>query len=228
MISTRACGGHKITSATSWLKQLVALFVEVQFSFGGKSIQFITKLRKHLCVKQLLIPLEGSPQAGSVTFPEPDNRLTAFVLNYPFWTKTAPLRKLSNFPQTTKELLNKWTPPALGKISTGKRKKPTWKMIFFTAGIRTVKLSHCFYITSFLLGSGYIIKLFLFSARRQDLVLQAWLTAKYSLTSLSWVVRWSSGAWLTLMMSLRPFCECTRCCRAALESEKGWGDEAVG
>lgn len=39
VISTRACGGHKITSATSWLKQLVVLFVKVQFSFWGKSIQ---------------------------------------------------------------------------------------------------------------------------------------------------------------------------------------------
>lgn len=42
MINTRACGGHKIPSATSWLKQLVVLFVKVQFSFWGKSIQLIT------------------------------------------------------------------------------------------------------------------------------------------------------------------------------------------
>lgn len=42
MISTRSCGGHKILSATSWLKQLVVLFVKVQFSFWGKSIQLIT------------------------------------------------------------------------------------------------------------------------------------------------------------------------------------------
>lgn len=74
----------------------------------------------------------------------------------------------------------------------------------------------------FFLGSGYIIKSFHVSARRQDVVLQGWQIAKYSLLSLFWGVRQKSGAWPKLMMSSRHLCKCTRCFKAALESERSW------
>lgn len=148
-----------ITRSLQQLKQLVVLFLKVQFSFWEESIQLITYLRKNLYVKQLLIPLEGSPWEGSATFPRTDNRLIAFVLNYPFWTKTAPLRRLISFPQAAKELLDKWSPPTLSKILEKKTKQD-----FFYSWHNDCKFSCCFYVKSFLLGSGHII--FGFSARR--------------------------------------------------------------
>lgn len=79
------------------------------------------------------------PPSGLSHFSKMDNRLIAFVLNYPFWTKTAPLRRPISFPQAAKELLHKWTPPALGKMGTGGKKKTTLQQnTFYTAGIMAV------------------------------------------------------------------------------------------
>lgn len=157
-----------VTRSVQQLKQLVALFVKVQFSFWGKSIQLITYPRKDPYVKQLLIPLEGSPWEGSTTFPRMDNRLIAFVLNYPSWTQTAPLRRPISFPQAAEELLHKWTPPTSSKIHAGRKTKQD----FFYSWHNDCKFSCCFYVKSFFLGSGHII--FGFSARRWELALRGW------------------------------------------------------
>lgn len=112
------------------------------------------------------------PPSGLSHFSKMDNRLIAFVLNYPFWTKTAPLRRPISFPQAAKELLHKWTPPALGKMGTGEKKNNPPAKHFLYSWYNGCKFSCCFYVISFLLGSGYFI--FGFSARMWDSVLQGW------------------------------------------------------
>lgn len=68
MISTRACSGHKIASATSWLKQLVALFAK-------SSIFFLRKINTthYLAEKRSLCQAAAHSTGG-----QPPSRLNHF------------------------------------------------------------------------------------------------------------------------------------------------------